>query len=194
MSDTSQTSCDTPELSTLSRTSSISAIPDSCLPAMSPSYGSCKFPLGSPRLNYRSSISSTSSLYTNFDPPNSSGSPHALHDSASDEDCKLIIRHVSPGVTHDELSRLIDGKMPYVGYGKPERGAGNEWTVKFSKTEVAERAKKLLHNLVFQEQVLKVHVSSSDPGAKVNSGDSATSTTSSSTTRGPTIVDGSVTG
>ena len=189
-SDLSRTLHNTPELSSSSRTSSVSAIPDACLPARSPSYRTLQLVPGSPYANLNSSVSSSSSLYTASSSRNHFGSPRMVQDTAKDEAYKVIIRHVPAGVTEKELSEQLDQKMPrYVRHERPKQGEDSKWSVEFSREEDAEKAKERLHNLDFKGRKLKVHVA---PRRRINSGGSTTSATSSSMTPGPTIVDGSV--
>ena len=188
ISDSLRTLQNTPDFSSSSRTSSISAIPDGYLAARSSSYGTFPFVPSSPYTNRHSSLSSTSSLYTPSHSRDQSGSSYTFQDTAGDEACKIIIRHVKPGVTHDQLSKLLDDEMPlhgYVQHGMPEQGEDNKWSVKFFKEEHAELARERLHNLDFMGWKLQVHVS----GRHIGSAGSATSTTSSSVTPGPIIVD-----
>ena len=190
-SDFSRTLHNTPELSSSSRNSSVSAIPDAYLPARSPSYRTFQSVPGSPYANLTPSVSSSSSVYSPSSSRNRSVSTHMVQNTASDEAYKIIIRHVPAGVTQKELSEQLDQKMPrYVRHERPKQGEDNKWSVEFSKEEDAEKAKERLHNLEFKGRKLKVHVA---PRRRINSGGSTTSATSSSMTLGPTIVDGSVT-
>ena len=190
-SDFSRTLHNTPELSSSSRTSSVSAIPDACLPARSPSYRTFQLVPGSPYANINSSVSSSSSLYTPSSSRKDFGSTRMVHDTASDEAYKIIIRHVPAGVTQKELSEQLDQKMPrYVRHERPKQGEDNKWSVEFSKEEDAENAKERLHNLDIKGRKLKVHVA---PRRRINNSSSTTKATSSSMIPGPTIVDGSVT-
>lgn len=195
--DLSRTLHNNPEFSPSSGTSSVSAIPDAYSPARSSSYSNFQHISGSPYANRNSSISSSSSPYTASSSRNQSGSLHAFQDIASNEAYKVIIRNVKAGVTHKQLSELLDQEMPeysYVQYERPKQGEDNKWSVQFSKKEDAENAREQLHNLDFQGRKLKVHLSDGAPRRQVNSGGSTTSATSSSMTPGPTIIDGSVTG
>ena len=193
--DLSRTLRNTPELSSSSRTSSVSAIPDAYLPARNSSYGSFHFIPGSPYPNYNSSVSSISNLYTPAHSRNQSGSSHTFQDTASDEACKVIIRNVEAGVTHEELSELLNQRMPrYVQHERPKRGDDNKWSVKFSKEEDAEKAKDQLNNFEFKEHKLRVHLSHGGSRRQVSSGCSTISEASSSRIHRPTIVDGSVPG
>lgn len=178
----------TPELSSSSRTSSVSAIPDAYLPARSFGCGPSQF------TNHNSSISSSSSGYTPSSSRNQSGSSHAFQDRASGEAYKVIIRNVPAGVTHEDLSERLEQKMLYVQHEIPKQGDINKWSVEFAREEDAERAKERLHNLDFEGRKLKVHVSNGARRRQINSGSSTSSAASSSLTSGPTIIDGSVTG
>lgn len=197
VSDLSRTLHNSPDFSPSSRTSSVSAIADAYSPARSSSYSNFQHIPDSPHANRNSSISSSSSPYTASSSRNQSGSLHAFRDIASNEAYKVIIRNVKAGVTHKQLSELLDQEMPeysYMQYERPKQGEDNKWSVQFSKEEDAEKAREQLHNLGFEGRKLKVHLSNGPPRRQVNSGGSTTSATSSSMTPGPTIVDGSVTG
>ena len=197
VSDLSRTLDNTPELSSLSRTSGVSAIPDAYLSARSPSYQTFQLTPGSPYANHNSSISSSSGPYTPSSSRNQSGSSHALRDTSSDEAYKVIFRNVKPGVTHKELSDLLDQNMPrysYVQYERPKQGDANKWSVEFAREEDAGKAKERLHNFIFKGWKLKVHLGNgASSRGRINSGGSTTSAASSSVAAGPTIVDGSVT-
>ena len=193
-SDSSRTLHNTPELSSSSRTSSVSAIPDTYSPARSSNYGIFNFIPGSPHSNYNSSVSSSSNPYTPASSREQSGSSHAFQDTASDEACKVIIRYVKAGVTHEDLSELLKQEMHlYVQHERPKRSEQHKWTVKFSNREDAEEARERLNSFVFRGQKLKVHLSNGGPRTQINSGGSTTSATSSSIIPRPTIVDGSLT-
>ena len=197
VSDLLRTLHKSPEFSPSSRTSSVSAIPNAYSPARSSSYSNFQHIPGSPYANRNSSISSSSRPYTPSSSSNQSGSLHAFQDIASNEAYKVIIRNVKAGVTHKQLSELLDQEMPeysYMQHERPKQGEDNKWSVHFFKEEDAEKAREQLHNLDFEGRKLKVHLSNGAPRRQVNSGGSTTSTTSSSMTPGPTIVDGSVTG
>ena len=193
MSDLSRTLHNTPELSSSSRNSSISAIPDAYLPARNPSYGTFHSFPGSHR-NHVSSNSNSSNPYTPTTSRNQSASSHTLQETASDEACKITILNVRAGVTHEEISKLLDDEILYVQHEKPRRGQKNRWSVKFSRKDDAEMAKVRLDGLIFRERKLQVHLSNGGTHGQISSGASTTSTTSSTTTPGPTIVDGSVAG
>ncbi len=198
-SDSSRTLINTPELPSLSRTSSVSAIPDAYLPIRSSSYENFHTVPSSLNPNHNSSISSTSSIYTPSSSRNQSGSSHTLQGSASDEAWKVIIRNIRAGVTHEELSKLVDAKlmekkMRYVQHGRPKQGEDNKWSVRFFREKDAETVRAILNNFDFKGKKLKVHISNGGSGANIYSGGSTTSATSSTITSGPTIVDGSVTG
>ena len=190
-SDFSRTMINTPELSSSSRNSSVSAIADAYLPARSPSYRTFQSIPGSPYANLNSRVSSSSSLYSPSSSRHHFGSTHMVQDTASGEAYKVIIRHVPAGVTQKELSEQLDQKMPrYVRHEKPKQGEDNKWSVEFWKKEDAEKAKERLHNLEFKGRKLKVHMA---PRRRIHNAGSNTSLPSSSTTLRPTIVDGSVT-
>ena len=190
-SDFSRTLHNTPELSSSSRNSSVSAIPDAYLLARSPSYRTFQSVPGSPYANLNSSVSSSSSLYSPSSSRNQFRSTHMVQDIARDEAYKIIIRHVPAGVTQKELSEQLDQKMPrYVRHERPKQGEDSKWSVGFSKEEDAEKAKERLHNLEFKGRKLKVHVASR---RRISNAGSNTSATSSSMNSGPTIVDGSIT-
>lgn len=107
----------------------------------------------------------------------------------------MIIQNVGADETHDQLSQLLDQRMPrYVQHEEPKRGEDNKWSVKFSKEEDAEEAKEQLDNLVFKGRMLKVDLSHGGSRRQINSGGSTTSATSPSSTQKPTIVDGSFLG
>lgn len=168
LSDWSRTLRNTPEPSHSSRNSSVSAI---------------------------FSASSTSNVYTPTHSRNESESSYTFQDSASDEGCQVIIQNVGADETHDQLSQLLDQRMPrYVQHEEPKRGEDNKWSVKFSKEEDAEEAKEQLDNLVFKGRMLKVDLSHGGSRRQINSGGSTTSATSPSSTQKPTIVDGSFLG
>ena len=194
LSDFSRTLHNTPELSSSSRNSSISAITDAYLPARNSNYGTFHAVPGSPYRNHRYTNSNTSNPYTPANLRNQSGSSYTLQETASDEACKIIIIHFRAGITHEEISMLLDEKILYVQHDTPKRGEKNRWSVKFSKKEDAEMAKELLDGFYFKERKLQVHLSNGGTQGQISSGASTTSTTSSTTTPGPTIVDGSVTG
>lgn len=197
VSDLSRTLHNSPEFSPSSRTSSVSAIPDVYSPARSSSYSNFQHIPSSPYANRNSSISSSSSPYTASSSRNQSGSLHAFQDIANNEAYIVIIRNVRAGVTHKQLSELLDREMPeysYVQYERPKQGEDNKWSVQFSKEEDAEKAREQLHNLDFERRKLKVHLSNGASRRQVNGGGSTISATSSLMTPGPTIVDGSVTG
>ena len=171
-SDFSRTLHNTPDLASSSRNSSLSAIPDAYLPARNSSYGGFHFVPGSPYPNHISSISNTSNPSTTANSRNQSGSSHTLQDTSNDDACKVMIRHVRAGVTHEEISELLDQKMPsysYVQYERPKRGENNKWSVKFSKKEDAEKAKERLNGFDFKERKLKVHLSNGSHQGQINS-------------------------
>lgn len=173
LSDSSRTLHNTPELSSSSRTSSVSAIPDAYLPARNSNHDAFNFIPGSPYPDYSSSISSTSNAYTPANSRSQSGSSHTFQDTTGDEGCKVIIRNVKAGVNREQLSVLIDQEMPphsYVQHEEPKRGEDNKWSVKFSKREHAEKAKEQLNNFMFKGQKLKVHLSNGGPRRQINSG------------------------
>ena len=191
LSDMSRMLHNTPVFSSSSRTSSVSAIPDAYSPARSSSYSTFQNTPSSPYANHNSSISSSSSLYTPSSSLEQSGSLHTFQHTASDEVYKVIINNVKAGVTHKQLSVLLDQKMPrhsYCTHETPKQCGFNKWSVEFAKEEDAEKAKERLHHLDFEGQKLKVHMSNGAPRRQLSSGGSATSATSSSMTSGPTIV------
>ena len=187
LSDSSSIPFNTPELSSSSRNSSISAIPDAYLPARNSNYGAFQFIAGSPFANHNSSVSSTSEQYTPANSRSQSGSLHTLQDLEIDEAYKVIIRYVKPGVTDKQLSTLLDEKLPRYGYVQhetPEQGQGNKWSVKFFREEDAEKARERLNGISFKGDELQVTRGNGGPRRK----------SSSSTVQGPIIVDGSVPG
>ena len=195
LSDSSGTPRNTPELSSSSRNSSISAIADGYLPGGGSNYGTFQSIPDSPYQNQHLNISSTSSPYTPSSSGNQSGSSHIFRDTASDEAYKVIIRDIKAGVTHEDLSELLRQKMRlYVQHKEPKQGEDNKWSVEFSKEEDAEEAKRLLHKHEFKGRKLKVHVSNGGSLSQINSGNSTSSAASSTVTPGPIIIDGSVTG
>lgn len=191
LSDFSRTLHNTP---CSSRNSSISAMPDAYLPARNFSYRPFRAFPGSPHPSHISSVSNTSNSYIPANSRNQSGSSHMLQGVASDEACKIIVLNVRAGVTPEEISNLLDEKILYVQHDTPKRGERNRWSVNFSKREVAEKAKEELNGFIFNGRKLRVHLSNSSTQGQISSGASTTSTTSSTITPGPTIVDGSVTG
>lgn len=191
-SDSSRTLHNTPELSCSSRNSSISAIPDAYLSVGHNSYGISNFIPGNPYSKHNSSVSSASNPYTPANSRNQSGSSYTFQDTASDEACKVIIRGVQAGSTHEELSVQLDKSMRrYVQHEKPKQGEGNKWSVKFSNEEDTREAKEKLHNSEFKGWKLQVLLSNGGPRKQINSSGSTKSATSSSIARGPTIIDGS---
>ena len=194
LSDSSRMLFNTPELSSSSRNSSVSAILDTDFPARTSSYGTFHFITGGPYPNSNSSVSSTSNPYTPANSRNQSSSSHTFQDTASDEACKVIIRKVKAGVTHDQLSLLLDEKMPgYPQHEKPKLGEDNKWSIRFCKEEIAEKARERLNGVWFKGNKLQVLQSNSGLRKKMGSEASSTGTTSTSITPRPTIVDGSVT-
>ena len=181
----------TPELSPSSRTSSVSAISDAYLAANNSNYGAFHFTPGSPYSNHNSSVSNESNSYTPAHSHNQSGSSHTLQGATSDEACIVINWHVRAGATHEELSEQLDQKMRYVQHEQPRRGENNEWSIKFSKKEDADKAQELLHDSIFQDQKLRVHLSRRGPRRRIGSNHS-TSGTFPSITPGPIIIDGSI--
>ena len=194
LSNSSGTLHTTPELSSSSRNSSLSAIPDFYAPDRSSSYGTFQSIPGSPYHHHQPSVSSASSVYTPSSPRNMAVSSPTIQDAASDDGSKVIIREVKAGVTAEDLSRLIDQKMQYVQHEPPKRCEGNKWSVKFLNEEAAVEGKARLHNSDFAGQKLSVHLSNRGPRRRIYSVGSSTSTTSSTVSSRPTIVDGSVIG
>ena len=187
LSDSSSIPFNTPELSSSSRNSSVSALPDAYLPARNSRYGAFQFVAGSPYANHNSSASSTSEEYTPANSRSQSGSSHTLQDTRSDEAYKIIIRCVKPGVTDKQLSKLLDQKLPRYGYVQhemPKQGEGNKWSVKFFKEEDAEKARERLNGISFKGDKLQVTRGNGGPRRQ----------SSSSIVQGPIIVDGSVPG
>lgn len=193
--DSSRTLCNSPELSSSSRNSSMSAIPDAYLPARNSSYSDFNFAPGSPYPTHNSSVSSISNPYTPASSRNQSGSSHTFPNTASDEACKLIIRYVKAGTTHEDLSILLDEKMrwEYRQHERPKQGEDNKWSVMVSKEETAERARERLHNAEFKGEKLKVHLNSGSSRRHINSGGSTAGAKYTSVSHKPTIVDGSIT-
>lgn len=193
LSDSSRTLFNTPELSASSRNSSVSAIPDTDLPARTSSYDTFHFIAGSPYPEHNSSVSSMSNPYTPANSRNQSGSSYTFQDTASDEAYKVIIRNVKAGATHEELSKLLDEKMPrYVQHETPKRGEDNKWSIKFFEEEDADRAKERLNGVLFKGNKLQVLRCNVGPRKQMGSDASTTSETSSTITPGPTIIDGSI--
>lgn len=195
LSDSSRTLFNTPELSSSSRNSSVSAIPDTDFPARTYNYGMFHLIPGSSYPNHNVSISTTSNPHTPASSRNQSGSSYTFQDTASDEAYKVIVRKVKAGVTHEELSKLLDEKMPryeYVQHERPKRGEDSKWSIKFFKEEDAEEARERLNGVLFKGNKLQV-LRGNGPRKQMGSDASTTSATSSTITPGPTIIDGSVT-
>ena len=173
------------KLSACSTLSSVQAIPDVGLPALSPSHSTFPMTLGSPYHSHSSSASSLSitSATSEFRPR--FGLSHPLDDAASDGACKLVIRNVKSGVTDKDIRDLLEGKMPrYSQYKRPKQGDDkNTWFVAFSKEDIAQVAKEVLHEKYFKGRLLEAEVSvPGDDGGRttaVLSGGSAASTISS---------------
>ena len=177
----------TPELSSSSRTSSISAIPEFFAPDRNPHYDTFQFIPGSSYHHHIPSISSVSSVNIPSSSRNISVFSHTIQDAASDEASKVIIRGFEAGVTAEDLSRLIDQKIQYVQCESPKQCEGNDWSVKFPNEETAETARERLHNSDFEGRKLSVHLSNRGPRRRIRSGGSSTSTASSTVSSGPTI-------
>ena len=131
-------------------------------------------------------------MYTPSSPRNIAVSSPTIQDAASDEAYRVIIREVKAGVTAEDLSQLIDQKMQYVQHEPPKRCEGNKWSVKFLNEDTAMEAKARLHNSDLAGRKLSVHLSNRGPRRRIYSVGSSTSTTSSTVSPGPTIIDGSV--
>lgn len=83
-------------------------------------------------------------------------------------------------MTHDQLSELLEQRMPpgsYVQHETPKQTEDNKWSVKFSRKEDAEKAKEKLNNFSFKGWKLKVHVSNGGSREHITSGSSITSST-----------------
>lgn len=106
----------------------------------------------------------------------------------------MTISNVGAGETDEDINKLLEEKMMYMQHETPKQGGKNKWSVKFSKIEHTEKAKERLNGVYFKGRILQVHLSKGGRQRQIDSGASTTSTTSSTITRGPTIIDGSVTG
>ncbi|KAF6230314.1 hypothetical protein HO133_004654 [Letharia lupina] len=196
-----------PEIAGTSRSSSISTMSNTLLASCGSSYvaltddGTTSIP-GTP---YASHNVSTSSERSHAYPGTPSSSPSQYgplgisQGTERDQGYKIIIRHVGPGVTPEDLSKLLDKKMPrYVQHKKPKPGEDNKWSVTFSKEADANIAVERLRGCSecsFQGKKLQVIPDTSGAARRhKGSGAPILGASSSSTARGPTIVDGSLPG